>query len=929
MERTGEHTSYLKNKNSPGMTGLSTQVMDRVQAYPIVIVVGIVIITALLLIPLKGFDTETSMNDYIPDSKAVDTEEIIEREFTGEKRVIIVAEAGDKEGGGNILSNISLMQMLSLENSLRMDDGISPHVDERNGVSSIADIVQLLLMTQFNTTILDASPVEFQTAITMALNDPDITSMVSEVSVLAGEKAGEEVAGNENESFAEMTLIVVRVDYEAIRNDTGIFDSIVASIKDITGTVDNDDLKLSVAGGMDEEMEAASKETLTKLFPISVLFMIVILYISFRRISDVVLSITAIPIIFIWTFGLSEVIGLGFSQFSFAIPLLVISLGIDYGIHSLHRYHEEQRNGAENHEAFRLSVTHVGAALFLTTITTVGAFSSNAVSEVPGIRDFGISAAIGIASAFIIMAIYIPALRLFIDDTYAKYGALKARSAKGPQEKSMTIDAHGSHIKSQVDKAKVETTSIDLTQADEDQVETTRINMARVEKVPDGLEKATKRPFTVILADATMKRYPLVLVAVILLTTLSIFGGLQLETELNLEDVAKEDSEIVHAFNMIETNFPAMGRELGYIYIEGEIDTISTITAIRDVLGNLQGDSHVVQVDGNVRSESILPYLSALMANETLRNDLAIEDTDNNSIPDTDTGIRKAYDHLYENGITMEGEYAHPDRIHSVLHRDVDGEYDMALIIVEVKDVSGIDGEYLLEELDDDAKPLTDAGLDFVVTGEPVTRYEMITAITDGMLKSLIISIAISSIFLILVFHSVKDGFITILPVSLISTWIFGTMYFMGFTLNVLTVTIAAMSIGVGVDYSIHIRQRYREELEKNASGQEAMDMAIRHSGEALLGAAGTTIIGFGILYFAEVHMFSTYGMLSALMIFYAFIGAIVVLPGLLLLGDRKMGIPTSSLPDNSFIEKRMDEKTVVETSDGNADKKKHPSGAI
>jgi len=860
------------------MAELVSHLLDRIQTHPILIVLGIVTITALLMIPLQSFDTETSMDDYIPDSKAVDTEDIIETEFSGEKRVIIVAEAGETGGEKNILSNISFMQILLLEDSLRTDDDISPYLVEKNGVSSVADMVQMLLIAQFNTTIQDASAGEFQTAISMALSNPDIASMVSELSL--------EVNDNENESFAEMTLIVVRVDYEAIRDDPDRFDRIVGSIKSITGKVDDDDLKLSVAGGMDEEMEEASKDTLTKLFPISIILMTVILYISFRKVSDVVISITAIPIIFIWTFGFSELAGLGFSQFSFAIPLLVISLGIDYGIHALHRYHEEQRNGASDDRAFRLSITHVGAALFLTTITTVGAFSSNAVSEVPGIRDFGISAAIGIASAFIIMAIFIPALRLLIDNSHARYVLSKTRNVKGSHKE------------------------------------------LPIEKAQDVPGRGGKRSFTVMIADATMRRYPPVLAVVLLITAVSIFGGLQLETELNLEDVAKEDSEIVHAFDTIETNFPAMGRESGYIFIEGKIDTVSTIIAIKDVSDNLEDDSRVVHVDGNVRSESILSYLSALMDNETLLNDLGIEDSDNNDIPDTDTGVRKAYDHLYENGITMNGKYLRPDSIHSILHRDVDGNYDMALIIIEAKDVSGIDGEYLLEELEDDAKPLTDAGLDYVVTGEPVTRYEMITAITDGMMKSIIISIAISSLFLILVFRSVKDGLVTILPVSLISTWIFGTMYFMGFTLNVLTVTIAAMSIGVGVDYSIHIRQRYREELEKNTSGQEAMDIAIRHSGEALLGAAGTTIIGFGILYFADVHMFSTYGLLSALMIFYAFIGAIVVLPGLLLLGDRKMKKPVSPLPDNSFIEKMTKEKkTVVGTSDGKQDEKTTAAG--
>jgi len=113
-------------------------------------------------------------------------------------------------------------------------------------------------------------------------------------------------------------------------------------------------------------------------------------------------------------------------------------------------------------------------------------------------------------------------------------------------------------------------------------------------------------------------------------------------------------------------------------------------------------------------------------------------------------------------------------------------------------------------------------------------------------------------------------------------------------------VTIAAMTIGVGLDYSIHIRQRYREERGIGQNPRDSMNRAIDHSGRALFGSAATTGLGFGVLSFADMNLFSMYGILSALMIMFAFLGAIIVLPGLLLLGDKKIYTTNNILPVES-----------------------------
>jgi predicted RND superfamily exporter protein len=105
-----------------------------------------------------------------------------------------------------------------------------------------------------------------------------------------------------------------------------------------------------------------------------------------------------------------------------------------------------------------------------------------------------------------------------------------------------------------------------------------------------------------------------------------------------------------------------------------------------------------------------------------------------------------------------------------------------------------------------------------------------------------------------------------------------------GFALNFVSATIGAVSIGVGIDYSIHMTERFREELRRSPTHVEALRRAAGGAGVALLASAGSSIVGFAIMAFAPMPMFSTFGLLTALMILLALAAALVVLPSLLLL---------------------------------------------
>ena len=131
---------------------------------------------------------------------------------------------------------------------------------------------------------------------------------------------------------------------------------------------------------------------------------------------------------------------------------------------------------------------------------------------------------------------------------------------------------------------------------------------------------------------------------------------------------------------------------------------------------------------------------------------------------------------------------------------------------------------------------------------------------------------------------------VTIVPIGLVVAWLYAIMEIAGFALNFVSATIGAVSIGVGIDYSIHMTERFREEVGRSATRIEALRRAASGTGVSLLASAGSSVVGFAIMGFAPMPMFSTYGILTALMIFLALAASLVVLPALLMLVTPEQG---------------------------------------
>ena len=168
------------------------------------------------------------------------------------------------------------------------------------------------------------------------------------------------------------------------------------------------------------------------------------------------------------------------------------------------------------------------------------------------------------------------------------------------------------------------------------------------------------------------------------------------------------------------------------------------------------------------------------------------------------------------------------------------------------------------------------------LSGSPFTRKAQLSASTQTLYTSLPIALVAAVVLLSATMRSVRYATATVLPIVLVVAWLYAIMYAWGFALNFVTAMIGAISIGIGVDYSIHMTQRFREESRRVSDVIEAMKSTASGTGVALVGSAASSVIGFAILGFAPMPMFAAYGLLTAVMIFLALIASLVVLPCLL-----------------------------------------------
>ena len=190
-----------------------------------------------------------------------------------------------------------------------------------------------------------------------------------------------------------------------------------------------------------------------------------------------------------------------------------------------------------------------------------------------------------------------------------------------------------------------------------------------------------------------------------------------------------------------------------------------------------------------------------------------------------------------------------------------------------------------LEKIDADLR--TELGLtedEFQVSGMMVLYNNMLQSLFTSQIETLGVVMLGIALMLLVLFRSFSLALIGILPNILAAGIILGLMGILDIPLDMMTITIAAITIGIAVDNSIHYIYRFREEYPGKADYVSTLHYCHANIGRAVFYTAITIIIGFSILVMSNFIPTIYFGLLTALAMFIALLAALTLLPKLILI---------------------------------------------
>ncbi|WP_127556319.1 efflux RND transporter permease subunit [Saccharospirillum alexandrii] len=170
------------------------------------------------------------------------------------------------------------------------------------------------------------------------------------------------------------------------------------------------------------------------------------------------------------------------------------------------------------------------------------------------------------------------------------------------------------------------------------------------------------------------------------------------------------------------------------------------------------------------------------------------------------------------------------------------------------------------------------------LTGMMVLYNNMLQSLFGSQILTLgVVFLGILLMFLIL-FRSVKLSLLAMAPNLLAATFVLGIMGWFGIPLDMMTITIASITIGMAVDNTIHYLVRYQREFAKDGDYVRALSRSHNTIGKAMFYTSLTIILGFSILMMSNFRPTLYFGLLTALAMAVALLGSLTLLPRLIVL---------------------------------------------
>lgn len=364
-------------------------------------------------------------------------------------------------------------------------------------------------------------------------------------------------------------------------------------------------------------------------------------------------------------------------------------------------------------------------------------------------------------------------------------------------------------------------------------------------------------------ANKVPKYRTLILLTTLVLVVVSIVGASRINVETNLLEYFKKESSVYQDSNFIDT-------ELGGV----ETLEISLQAPQPDMILEPQALEILQNIEDYLQRQPIVSQVTSI-GNFLREMNKAFhqEDTAYFRMPDN-RAMAAQYLLLYDGA---EIDYF------------IDSQRSWVRISARITEHSSSAVEQYIASAQDYIDEITAGTLyQARVTGKTLIANKLISFIVNSQVQSLSVAFLFIFILMFAIFRSAKLGLLAMVPNVLPILFNFAIMGFCGIPLNSATAIIAAVAIGIAVDDTIHFICEYRDQRTSNNSVNHAVQQAIIIKGSPIILTSLIMTGGFGILIFASFVPTIQFGFLCALIMLFAVVSDLFVLPGLLLKFDQE-----------------------------------------
>jgi len=723
---------------------------------PKAVVIVFTIITAIIALQITNVYMVSDLTGYLPkDNPSLQLWEEINEEFQIGSTIVIYVEADD------IRDPYVLREMDRVSTKINyydLDKG------EKDGIVSAMSIASLIKDENAKPNIPGGL------GGTGKFEIPDDRNLISRY---IARTLVQEMKGVLFINTYKVAVIILQLSDEADYHT--VLDNVEAAID---REARYSDMMVTGLVAMQQAMQKESMESLKIIFPIAIVFISIVIFFFNRTIKGVIIIFLPLAYALALTFGVFGLVMPELTLLSIAIVALLVGLGVDYSIHILNRFSEEQAL-EDKVEVVEKTLRLTGKAVLLSTITTIIGFGSLMVSSMPPMVTFGIGCVIGILFCFISATVLVPCLAIILK--FEKKG---------------------------------------------------RVSDWRI---------------VANIAVDNKKRFA-VLACFFVVMSLIVLPSIR--TDVNYFDMVPEGITEVEKYFEYADNFGG-GTNINMILIETEPQGLTypeTIEAIYAMEEEMRGVGATVT--------SIADALKEI--NDVLERNVIIEKLAEFA------GVEEiVFDRIAKEGL-------------------VDDEYSKTIVFIYFPVGKSTDElEVLVNEINAIASKtvIPHNGRVSKLTGQDTMNVEINNQLLDEQTRSMIIALLIVLAALIIIFNSSLWGFLTMIPIMFVLIWEPGFLVMLDIPLSVITISIASIMIGIGIDYGIHITARVKEEMAKGKAKMEATKEAIDKTGLSLIEAACTTIAGLASVYFVDIPAIQQFGTIVIVMTISSFVAAVFILP--------------------------------------------------